>query len=154
MLKLMTQILITICLVLPILTMVLHFLMVGHASIMFGKQFTHYKVKKVLLKISKLLALGGNFTVSQLKRNYANFYALSSPVNITTQYFTNQQVHNEVVDFFKLLTMNGANMTCWEFVEAIVRALDGNFYMRRSTDYFQTKLHYPYFRLSWENVKL
>jgi hypothetical protein len=104
--------------------------------------------------ILTITGFGGNFTVKQLKRNYANFYSLEAPANITDQFNNNDIVHNEVVDFFKMLTLTASEMSATEIIEAILRTLDGTFYMRRSDDYYQMKLHFPYFRLKWENKDL
>jgi len=97
-----------------------------------------------------LYSMGAQFNYSQSPhRDATTIYAASSPTKVTSLYYSDPQVRNQIIEFYEVLQaqLNGISWT--SFILTILEMFEGDFYFRYQTDYYQITLSYPYFGFDW-----
>jgi len=102
----------------------------------------------VFAAFDQLYDLGAKYDYSKtVQRDLSNIYTSTIPENVTARYYSDPTVHGEIVDMYELIEMNAQNMTIVELFIAIIELLEGNFYVRESTDYWRLTLTVPFFAI-------
>jgi len=83
-----------------------------------------------------------NYSLS-LPRNFANIYS-TMPIDYTDLYNNDPSVRQQIIEFFEFIQANDDELTIGEFFDTLFDLFDGEFYVRHSTQYWKTKLHFPY----------
>jgi len=109
----------------------------------------------VFAAFEELYEMGGQFDYSKVvQRDDSNIYTRSSPQNVTAQYYSDPVLHNEIVDLYELIELNAQNMTIFELIVTIIDLLQGDFYVRESTDYWRISLTAPFVAIDAVNAPL
>jgi hypothetical protein len=77
-------------------------------------------------------------------RNFVNFYSWAQPKKVTEEYYNNQTVRADIINFYELTEAAWSKLSWTELFFTIMETLDGNFYLRMSDDYYHLSLRYPY----------
>jgi len=79
----------------------------------------------------------------QLQRDFVNLYG-DMPLDYTDLFNNDPAIREEVIDFFAFVTASYGELTIMEFLKTIITVFDGQFYVRSSTSYWKTQIHFPY----------
>jgi len=97
-----------------------------------------------------LYQMGAQFNYSQFPyRDTTTMYATSPPTKVTSLYYSDPRVRNEIIEFYEILEVQLSGISWTSFILTILEAFEGKFYFYYQTDYYQVSLQYPFFGLDW-----
>jgi len=98
---------------------------------------------------------GAKFNPSlKLKRDFANIYSSIEPIDYTEKFNDDTDVREDIIDFFTFIQVSFDQLSFMEFFDTLYELGEGKFYVRFTNQYWQTKLHWPYFAVDYEVAAL
>jgi len=94
---------------------------------------------------------GAKFNTSlRLKRDFANIYSSIQPVDFTEMFAEDDNIKEDIIDFFAFIQASFDELSFEEFFRTLFELFKGKFYVRFTNQYWETKLHWPYFAVDYE----
>jgi len=87
-----------------------------------------------------------------LERNFVNLYG-DMPLDYTDLFNNDPEIQEDVINFFALITAAFDELSFEDFLTAALSFTEGEFYVRSSSSYWKTQVHFPYIAVDFD-VKL